>query len=262
MIVFSLFIALVLERLRITPEGWQVNDAARRFDTWLSEHETYGKARGHATFGPFLLLLPAFLLAVLMLFNISGFAILLLNILVLTLAFNCRPYREALKRWYLATERDDTESQATARRELLPDDSALSLGQQLVWLNFRYFFAVIVWFILLGAPGVLGYIFLRANAERISRFMGWVDWLPVRIAGVAFLLVGHFSNALQPWLSSLKATPDNQDVLLSLAEAAEAFPGDSEEESAEPQAMLGLARRATIILLVAVAVATLMGWLV
>lgn len=262
MIVFSLFIALMLERLRITPEGWQLNDLARRYDHWLIEHDTYSKAREHSTFGPFLLLIPSLLLAVLMLFTMSGLATLVINLLVLSLAFNCRSYREALKRWYLASERDDKEAQRAAHQELVPENTELRLGQQLVWLNFRYYFAVIVWFLLLGAPGVLGYIFIRANEERVPTIMGWVDWIPVRIAGVAYLLVGHFNHAFQAWLSSFKVTPNNRDILLEMAEAAEAFPSDNQDESAEPQAMLGLARRATIILLVAVAVATLMGWLV
>ncbi len=261
MIVLSLFIALMLERLRFTPDGWQLDGTARKFDRWLYEHETFSAARKNDVFGPLVLLIPALLLAVIMLFGIGGLAIFFINVAVLTLALGCRPYRDALKRWYLATEREDKEVQLAASDIILQGNTHISLGQQLVWLNFRYYFSVVFWFVLFGAPGVLGYAILRANEQHVSQLMGWVDWLPVRVAGLMFLLVGHFTRAMHAWLASIGLVQNSQEILLQLAVAAEDVPVDEDDESAEPQAMLGLARRATILLLAAIALATLLGWL-
>ncbi|HLV48428.1 MAG TPA: regulatory signaling modulator protein AmpE [Aliidiomarina sp.] len=262
MIVLSLFVALMLERLRITPEGWQLDSTARKFDAWLYEHDTFSSARKNDVFGPLLLLIPALLLAVIMLFGVGGLATFFVNIAVLTLALGCRPYRAALKRWYLATERDDKEVQQEAAAVILQGDSNISLGQQLVWLNFRFYFSVVFWFVLFGAPGVLGYAILRANEKRVPQLISWVDWLPVRVAGLTFLLVGHFTRAMHAWLASIGLVQNSQEVLLQLAVAAEDFTADEDDESAEPQAMLGLARRATILLLAAIALASLLGWVV
>lgn len=261
MILLSLFIALVLERLRITPAGWQMDNGARKFDAWLAEHETFQAARQHETFGPLVLLVPALLLAILLLFDVGGLVVFFANIAVLTLAFGCRSYRDALKRWYLATKRDDQDAQQEAAAFLLQGNEAISLGQQLAWLNFRYYFSVIFWFVLFGAPGVLGYALLRANEQRLPRLMFWIDWLPVRMAGLAYLFVGQFTSAAPVWLASIGKVAPSQAVLIELAVAAEHVEQNDDDESKEPQALLGLARRASVLLLVAIALASLLGWI-
>lgn len=261
MIVLSLFVALMLERLRVTPAGWQLDNTARQFNNWLYEHDTFSSARKNDVFGPLILLIPALLLAVIMLLGVGGLATFFINVAVLTLAFGCRPYSDALKRWYLAIARDDKETQQEAADLIMDGNGNISLGQQLVWLNFRYYFSVVLWFVIFGAPGVLGYTILRANEHHIGQLMGWVDWLPVRVAGLAFLFVGHFTRAMHAWLESIGLVQNSQETLLQLAVAAEDIPAD-DEKNVEPQAMLGLARRATILLLAVIALATLLGWIV
>ena len=156
MIVLSLFVALMLERLRVTPAGWQLDSSAQQFNQWLYEHDTFSTARKNEVFGPLVLLIPALLLAVIMLLGVGGLATFFINVAVLTLAFGCRPYREALKRWYLAIARDDKETQQEAADIIMEGNGNITLGQQLVWLNFRYYFSVVLWFLIFGAPGVLG----------------------------------------------------------------------------------------------------------
>ncbi|MCO4321483.1 regulatory signaling modulator protein AmpE [Aliidiomarina quisquiliarum] len=262
MIVLSLFVALMLERLRVSPAGWQLDSTAQQFNDWLYQHDTFSSGRKNEVFGPLVLLIPALLLAVIMLFGVGALATFFINVAMLTLAFGCRPYRDALKRWYLATAREDKETQQEASDFIMQGNGNISLGQQLVWLNFRYYFSVVFWFVLFGAPGVLGYTILRANEHQVGQLMGWVDWLPVRIAGLAFLFVGHFTRAMHAWLASIGLVQNSQEVLLQLAVAAEDITVDEEEKSTEPQAMLGLARRATIFLLASVALASLLGWIV
>ena len=264
MIVISLFIALMLERLRVTPAEWQVDGTAKRFDQWLSDHRTFGAARQHETFGPFLLLLPALLLAILLLLGTGGITTFLVNLLVLTLVIGCRPKREAIREWFLAVQRDDHETQREQEEILLDDGTGkqASLADHLVWLNFRFYFAVAFWFLLFGAPGALAYGFLRANSERIAPVMDWVDWLPARVAGFAYLMVGNFSKGMPVWLAHLPKFERVRDTLLEIAHAAEEVVPDEDNIAAEPEAMLALARRSTILLLAAIALATLFGWVV
>jgi len=253
----------MLERLRITPAEWQVDGTAQRFDRWLFEHNTFSSARQHETFGPFLLLLPALLLAVLMLLGTGGLTHFIINILVLTWVVGCRAKREAIREWFLAVQRDDTDTQKAQIRNLLGDgieNSALS--DHLLWLNFRFYFSVAFWFVLFGAPGALAYGFLRANEESIRPVMRWVDWLPARVAGFAYLLVGNFSKGMPVWLAHLPKFEDARETLLEIAHAAEEVEPDENNIAAEPEAMLALARRSTILLLAAIALATLFGWVV
>ncbi|RTE86301.1 MULTISPECIES: regulatory signaling modulator protein AmpE [Gammaproteobacteria] len=264
MIVFSLFLALALERLRVTPAGWELDEKARSFDAWLTGHRTFGSARQNTTFGPFLLLIPAFILAILLLMSDQSLLLLLVNVLVLTLVIGCRNKRDAMREWFLAVQREDLASQKEQAEKFLGDGAGpgASIGDHILWLNFRFYFAVALWFVLLGAPGALAYAFFRANADRVGAFMDWIDWIPSRVASFAFLLVGNFSKALPVWLEHLTKVEASQETLLTIARSAEEIPSGDVAVNAEPEAMLALARRSTILLLAAIALATLFGWVV
>ena len=264
MIVFSLFIALILERLRLTPDIWKLTAVAERWDDWLNEKEEVSKWRAHDLFGPLLLLAPAILLAVLLWANQSVLAAMLLNIVVLTLVIGCRPQRQALRAYLLAAKRGDTEEQEQFADELrYHPNSDLRVGQQLVWLNFRYYAAVSLWFVLLGAPGALAYGLLRERAQVFPRILAWVEWLPLRIAAFGYLLVGHFSRGLPAWLDILPRGINEPELQLnSVAVAAEGIDVDDEDQAAEAEILVALARRNMILVLVVVAVLTLFGWVV
>src|SRR5690554_2658745 len=278
MIVLSLLVALMIERLRVSPAGWRLDNTAQQFDQWLLQHETFGAARKNEVFGPLMLLIPSLLLAILLLFGTGGLTEFLVNVAVLSLVLGCRVQREAVRDFFLAIERDDSDGIETAEAgfeaafdlselEQSSDEDddeqyKISIGQRLVWMNFRYYFSVIFWFVLFGAAGALGYGLLRANENSCRPLMRWVDWLPVRVAGFAYLLVGHFSKGMPSWLASLGDTRSPAGSLLAIARAAEDTAVDDDDRAQEPQALLGLARRATILLLVAIALATIFGWVV
>ncbi|RUO33502.1 regulatory signaling modulator protein AmpE [Aliidiomarina sanyensis] len=262
MVVLSLLIALILERLRITSENWRLEPTVARWDEWLTEHEQIGPWRKHDLLGPLLLISPAILLAVLLLFSQSYLALLIVNVLVLSLAIGCRPQRAALRQFLLAANRGDQESREEHAKALhYVDDEELTIGQQLIWLNFRYYFAVAFWFAILGAAGALAYVLLRARANEVQKLLAWVEWLPLRAAGFGFLLVGHFSRAMPVWVKSLTRGIEHPPRILGeIAQAAEEVHADEDDHTSEPDAMVNLARRNVILLLVVVAVATLFGW--
>lgn len=262
MLVFSLFIALIIERLRVTPDAWQLDPIARRWDSWLDGEEKLTSWREHDLFGPLLLIAPALLLAVLLWLANGGLGSMLVSILVLTLVTGCRPERQALRDYFLAAQREDSEAMAAAAKVLhYSDAEGMSLGRQVIWLNFRYYFAVAFWFILFGAPGALAYGLLRSQSERFATLLAWVDWLPIRIAGFGYLLVGHFSRAMPVWLKVLGHAPQQSELQLSdIAVAAEDANINENDPTSELELLVNLARRTMILLLVVVAIATLLGW--
>ncbi|TRW50392.1 regulatory signaling modulator protein AmpE [Aliidiomarina halalkaliphila] len=262
MVVLSLLIALILERFRITPEGWQLEPTANRWDQWLSDHEQLGSWRQHDLLGPLLLISPAILLAFLLWLSNSILAMLIINVLVLTLAIGCRAQRTALRQFLLAANRGDEEARKEFANELrYVNDDELTIGQQLVWLNFRFYFAVAFWFAIFGAAGALAYTLLRARADSVPKLLAWVEWLPLRAAGFGFLLVGHFSRALPHWLKSFSAGVQNPPGTLGeLASRAEEVLAEEDDHTSEPDALVNLVRRNMVLLLAVVAVATLFGW--
>ena len=93
-----------------------------------------------------------------------------------------------------------------------------ALQNALIWINFRFYLAPLFWFVVGGPYGpvlLVGYAFLRAaelagktpfpleRASGIDRILHVLDWIPVRLAGVAYALLGHGERALPAWFAAL-----------------------------------------------------------
>ncbi|KMT66787.1 regulatory signaling modulator protein AmpE [Catenovulum maritimum] len=178
----------------------------------------------------------------------------------------------------IAAEQKDIETVAVEPNEDASEAKASeceTLGQTLVWLNFSHYFAVIFWFILLGAPGAVLYVFTRAMSKLDSqearltdiqnvakRLHHILNWLPARITGFAILFVGHFSRALPIWLAGLvKPCADAREYLTSIAVAAETVDCPECDYMTEPFTMLKLAKRAFLFILSVIAILSIAGWI-
>jgi AmpE protein len=153
------------------------------------------------------------------------------------------------------------------------DKGSTSFGLNLVWQNYRHYTAVILWFAACGAAGAILYILIREmgsklsnNNEQVSnqvkRLLSIVDWIPVRITALGFLLVGHFSRAFPTWLGYF---PDPavqaKTLLLDVSKKAEEVEPDENDCTEEPCTLVRLAKRNVMFLLVIIALLTLSGWI-
>ena len=153
------------------------------------------------------------------------------------------------------------------------DKDTVSFGLNLVWQNYRHYTAVILWFAACGAAGAIFYILVREMgskfsndniqvANQVKRLLNIVDWIPVRITALGFLLVGHFSRAFPTWLSYL---PDPavqaKTLLLDVSKQAEEIEPDENDCTEEPCTLVRLAKRNVMFLLVIIALLTLSGWI-
>ncbi|WP_347904028.1 regulatory signaling modulator protein AmpE [Pseudomonas purpurea] len=110
------------------------------------------------------------------------------------------PFRDAWRR------EDLQAASHVAKRDL---DICADSGEQLLervqahllWQAYQSFFAVIFWYFLLGPVAALSYRLLAlaaehskntALAERASQLRHAFDWVPVRLLGASFALVGNF----------------------------------------------------------------------
>lgn len=163
--------------------------------------------------------------------------------------------------------------EATARERLK------ELQNALLWLNFRFYLAPLFWFVVAGPYGavaLVGYTVLRARQCCLARhhtpleranagvdtLLHWLDWLPVRLAGVAYALLGHGEKALPAWFAAMMDWRSSQYwVLTRLAQ----FSLEREPHSdpiSTPQAAVSLAKKVTQILVVVVALLTIYGTLI
>ncbi|MFG1173732.1 beta-lactamase regulator AmpE [Erwiniaceae bacterium CAU 1747] len=153
------------------------------------------------------------------------------------------------------------------------------LQNALLWINYRFYLAPLFWFVVGGPWGPMllaGYAFLRAWQSWLARqraplirsqsgvdaLLHWIDWIPVRLVGVAYALLGHGERALPAWLASLgdRYTPQYQ-VLTRLAQFSLAR--DPHLDKVEtPRLAVSLAKKVSLVLVVVVALLTIYGTLV
>jgi AmpE protein len=269
---------------------------------------------------------------------------LIVNTLVLLVCMGCWQYRQLYKQYLNAQARADQQAAFLVMQQIRQQagfsSAELTHGQQLVWLNFKYYAAVLFWFALLGAFGAIAYAMLRQLAEAgtyhadveaaaevdtaqsvptaqtapvaseqtesssaavsdnvpelavaestdpsssaesagsqpqaltaaedyvrtVAQDLSHLaDWLPARLFGVGFALVGHFSKAsatLMRYGADL-ATPAEQ-VLTEVAQAAEPLLPEQLNSSDESTSMVQLSKRNILFFLALVAVLTLSGLL-
>lgn len=153
------------------------------------------------------------------------------------------------------------------------------LQNALLWINYRYYLAPLFWFVVGGPYGpvlLVGYAFLRAwqswlakhhsplerSQSGVDRLLHVLDWIPVRLAGVAYALLGHGERALPAWFAALGDLHRPQyQVLTSLAQFSLAR--DPHMDKVEtPRVAVALAKRISLVLVVVVALLTIYGTLV
>ena len=153
------------------------------------------------------------------------------------------------------------------------------LQNALLWNNFRFYLAPLFWLIVGGAWGpvtLVGYAFLRAWQSWLARYqtphqrlqsgidaiLHVLDWIPVRLAGVVYALLGHGEKALPAWFASLADLHTSQyQVLTRLAQFSLAREPHTDKVET-PKAAVALAKKTSFVVVVIIALLTIYGTLV
>lgn len=153
------------------------------------------------------------------------------------------------------------------------------LQNALLWINFRFYLAPLFWFIVGGVWGpvtLAGYAFLRAWQSWLARhhtphqrllsgidnILHVLDWVPVRLVGVVYALLGHGERALPAWFASLGDRHTSQyQVLTQLAQYSLARE-PHHDKIKTPKAAVSMAKKASLVIVVVVALLTIYGALV
>jgi len=168
MTLISMLIALIVERLAVRSDNWQFWPYARKYLSWSQTGPLATLASDRN--GQYLwLLLPGVIYGLVLWLFDNGLLTLICNTLVLLVSIGCWHYRQLYKHYLNATERGDNEAAFLSMAQIANDvglqEAELSYGQRLVWLNFRYYAAVLFWFAVLGGAGALTYALIRQLSE-------------------------------------------------------------------------------------------------
>lgn len=282
MILISIIIALILERLGARSDYWQISYYAQGYLTrskkQLGEQGLFNSPAGFIIW----LCLPVLLVAVI--FTLSDFVLwqLAINVAVLLVCFGCAKQRALYKSYLNALTRDDQQAATLyalqmGQKKTEEQKGGETFGQTLAWVNFRFYCAVIFWFVILGVPGATLYALVRTFTDLVQndhkvvyakRFklihslLFWLDWLPARIASFGYLVIGNFNKGTSCWLHyALDFTVSNRKVVTNTALAAEQIEQQHFGCAYEATCMMKLVKRNVLFYLVLIALFTLFGGL-
>lgn len=284
MTLFSLLLVLGWERLFKMGEHWQL------------DHHLAGffRTRRHFSLTQTLFMLLA-AMAVVSLCLVAlrgvffGLPMLIFWIAVGLLCIGAGSVRLHYHSYLKAASHNDTAAHTTMAEELtlihgLPVECdereyLRELQNALLWINYRFYLAPLFWFVVAGPWGpvlLVGYAFLRAWQSWLARhhsplarsqsgvdaLLHIIDWLPVRLVGIAYALLGHGERALPAWFASLgdRHTPQYQ-VLTRLAQFSLARDPHT-DKVVTPQVAVALAKKVSLVTVVVVALLTIYGTLV
>jgi AmpE protein len=289
MSLISLLLALAAERY-LSTSLWQFNEYYQRYQKLFERL----KLARNSIFSHVLFIIVPVLICYFLLSVVSdGLLHFVISTLVLIVCFGCVSSRELYKKYLMSAFRGETDKCEGYYRQLLADKNLpdLGFGQSLIWLNYRYFIAIMLFFMVFGAPGALCYRLLTKinedtaeeteetqetdSSQRLStdpieqlpnrielaqKILFWLDWLPSRVVAFGYMLVGHFSKALPVWLENLfEFNISPQNVLVTVAEKSEDFMIDDDDCTAEPCLLVRLAKRTLLLCLAFIAILILTG---
>ncbi|MCO7188774.1 MULTISPECIES: beta-lactamase regulator AmpE [unclassified Pseudoalteromonas] len=293
MMLISIIIALVIERLGARSEHWQIDFYIAKYLTWSKKQLSNKGVLGSDLGVMIWFVIPAVLTAVV--FHLSDFVLfqLVLNVLILLVCFGCGRYRRLYKGYLNALTRGDSEAVTLyalqmGQERTETERNGETFGQTLVWINFQHYCAVMFWFVVLGAPGAVLYATARSlvstlterqeedmpaqvalvrstldtHTQRFSQLLFWLDWLPARIASFGYLIIGNFTQGTGCWLKYLlDFETSNRRVVSDIALAAEQIEQQFFGCTYEATCMMRLVKRNILFFLVLTALLTLFGGL-
>ncbi|WP_284880761.1 beta-lactamase regulator AmpE [Citrobacter portucalensis] len=284
MTLFTTLLVLIVERLFKLGEHWQLD---HRIEAFFRRIKHFSMMR---TVGMTLIAMGVtfLLLRALhgLLFNVP---LLVAWILIGLLCIGAGKARLHYHAYLNAAARDDAHARDAMASELtlihgVPPDCderefLRELQNALLWNNFRFYLVPLFWLIVGGPWGpvtLVGYAFLRAWQSWLARYqtphqrlqsgidaiLHVLDWIPVRLAGVVYALLGHGEKALPAWLASLADLHTSQyQVLTRLAQFSLAREPHTDKVET-PKAAVSLAKKTSFVVVVVIAVLTIYGALV
>ncbi len=281
MLLITLILVLILERYL------QIGTALYRFNWFASyrhklQHHGEKWSIWQGIGAVLLILVPLLVLLWLLQWMLSGvwygFLDFLLGVLVLLYCLGPQNLRAQLSDYFEAWEREDAEAaylyaQRFFECEMPRNATELqrAVTEAVVWQASPRLFGVIFWFMVLGPVGALlyrGTVLLSHSAVETEKDTGLLeaaitlqkilDWIPVRLLSLAYVLTGQFVESFQAWRKyALDFKASSRDILVDCGlKALAVAPQSSVKENYDA---LDLIVRAMVVWLLVLAILTLGG---
>ena len=202
----------------------------------------------------------------------------LLSLLVLIYCLGPQSFYQRVKAYFAEANTNQPEAAEKNLKALMPTSEEKDLGfrsvtKLIMFLFNQSIFAVLFWFIVLGPWGALLYRVIAlineyadqenhkasSMAKPAQFFLDLLDWIPVRILGLIYCLVGNFAPTFNYWVSQL-LTGVSKTHEIGIDSALKALHVSEDESAAdlkENQEAFALTDRTLIVYLVILALVCL-----
>jgi AmpE protein len=167
MSLLSLLIALAAEK-SLSSSLWRFDYYYQKYANLFQQNKSPSTFKGSTFSYTIFLLIPVALIYSILFLVGDGLLHLIISTLVLIVCFGCLTTRHSYKQYLHAAFRGEETTSELFHQQLLQDKNLplIGFGQALVWLNYRYYIAIMLFFIFFGAPGVVFYRLLTTVIEQ------------------------------------------------------------------------------------------------
>jgi AmpE protein len=166
MSLISLLIALVAERY-LSTSVWQFKTYFDAYVSLFKSSKLMHIAKQSIVSQLIFIAIPVVICHLLIELVDDGLLYLILSTIILIVCFGCVKTRQCYKDYLMSAFRGEPTSCELHHKQLQQDTSSapMSFGQLLVWLNYRYFIAIMIFFVVFGPAGALFYRLLVTMNE-------------------------------------------------------------------------------------------------
>jgi AmpE protein len=166
MSLISLLIALVAERY-LSTSVWQFKTYFNAYVSLFKSSKLMHLAKQSIVSQLVFIAIPVLVCDLLVELVDDGLLYLVFSTLILIVCFGCVKTRQCYKDYLMSAFRGEPTSCELHHSQLQQDTSSapMSFGQLLVWLNYRYFIAIMIFFVIFGPAGALFYRLLVTMNE-------------------------------------------------------------------------------------------------
>lgn len=166
MSLISLLIALVAERY-LSTSVWQFKTYFNAYVSLFKSSRLMHLSKKSIVSQLIFIAIPVVICDLLIELVDDGLLYLIFSTLILIVCFGCVKTRQCYKDYLMSAFRGEPTSCELHHSQLQQDTSSapMSFGQLLVWLNYRYFIAIMIFFVVFGPAGALFYRLLVTMNE-------------------------------------------------------------------------------------------------
>lgn len=167
MSLLSLLIALMAEK-SFSSSVWRFDHYYQHYVSFFQSNSTLSQLKGNTLSYTIFLLLPVIVVYSILALLDDGLLHLIFSTLILIVSFGCSTTRETYKQYLHAALRGENTTSELYHQQLLQDKNLpeMGFGQALIWLNYRYYIAIMLFFVIFGAAGVVFYRLLTTVIEQ------------------------------------------------------------------------------------------------